>query len=187
MAAILGDIDRADRGDLRRRRPTEAGVVVPANYNCPGQIVISGEIAGVERAMELAKDAGAKRAMRLNVSGAFHSPLMEVARGGLARSARHGALRRSALPGLRERERASRCTTRRRATAAARAAHGARALDATRSSASRAAIPDALFVEMGPGNVLDGLVKKIAPALQTRDAAAPPPKSTQLLASWSPR
>lgn len=55
-------------------------VVVPANYNCPGQIVISGSIAGVEKACELMKEAGAKRALLLKVGGAFHSPLMEPAR-----------------------------------------------------------------------------------------------------------
>src|SRR6185369_16191011 len=62
----------------------EAGLVVTANYNCPGQLVISGEDVGVERAMTLSKEAGAKRAIRLNVSGAFHSPLMETASHGLA-------------------------------------------------------------------------------------------------------
>ena len=55
-------------------------VVVPANYNCPGQIVISGTIDGVEKACELMKIAGAKRALPLKVGGAFHSPLMEPAR-----------------------------------------------------------------------------------------------------------
>jgi len=55
-------------------------VVVPANYNCPGQIVISGTIAGVEKACKLLKEAGAKRAIPLKVGGAFHSPLMEPAR-----------------------------------------------------------------------------------------------------------
>ncbi|MEA4916063.1 ACP S-malonyltransferase [Proteiniphilum sp.] len=55
-------------------------VVVPANYNCPGQIVISGSIGGVEKACELMKEAGAKRALILKVGGAFHSPLMEPAR-----------------------------------------------------------------------------------------------------------
>jgi [acyl-carrier-protein] S-malonyltransferase len=55
-------------------------IVIPANYNCPGQIVISGTVGGVEKACELLKAAGAKRALRLNVSGAFHSPLMASAK-----------------------------------------------------------------------------------------------------------
>ena len=55
-------------------------VVVPANYNCPGQIVISGTMSGIETACELMKEAGAKRALQLKVGGAFHSPLMEPAR-----------------------------------------------------------------------------------------------------------
>ncbi|WP_375562177.1 ACP S-malonyltransferase [Bernardetia sp. OM2101] len=59
-------------------------VVVPANYNCPGQLVISGSIKGVEMACEAMKKAGAKRALMLNVGGAFHSPLMESAREELA-------------------------------------------------------------------------------------------------------
>ena len=62
----------------------ELGVVVAANYNCPGQLVISGERAGVEKAMELAKEAGAKRVIALNVSAAFHSPIMQPAKDGLA-------------------------------------------------------------------------------------------------------
>lgn len=61
-----------------------AGTVVPANYNAPGQVVISGDISAVEEARERAVAAGAKRAIPLNVSGAFHSPLMAEARDGLA-------------------------------------------------------------------------------------------------------
>jgi [acyl-carrier-protein] S-malonyltransferase len=76
MAAILGT---APIDAICARATTEAGTVVPANYNTPDQTVISGEVAGVERAMALAKEQGAKRAIRLPVSGAFHSPLMEPA------------------------------------------------------------------------------------------------------------
>lgn len=59
---------------------SEEHIVVPANYNCPGQIVISGSIEGVEKACTLLKEKGAKRALRLQVSGAFHSPLMNPAK-----------------------------------------------------------------------------------------------------------
>jgi [acyl-carrier-protein] S-malonyltransferase len=76
MAAILG-LDDFTVEDICHRI---SDVVVPANYNCPGQLVISGTIAGVDKACELLTAAGAKRALKLNVGGAFHSPLMEAAR-----------------------------------------------------------------------------------------------------------
>jgi [acyl-carrier-protein] S-malonyltransferase len=76
MAAILG-LDDFTVEDICQR---VSDVVVPANYNCPGQLVISGTIAGVDKACELMTEAGAKRAIKLNVGGAFHSPLMEAAR-----------------------------------------------------------------------------------------------------------
>src|SRR6478752_2660055 len=78
MAAILGTTS-TPIDDICARASREAGQVVPANFNTDEQVVISGEISGVDRAIELAKDAGAKRAMKLQVSGAFHSPLMEPA------------------------------------------------------------------------------------------------------------
>src|SRR6202000_3549745 len=76
MAAILG-LDDFTVEDICKRI---SDVVVPANYNCPGQLVISGTIAGVDKACEELTAAGAKRALKLNVGGAFHSPLMESAR-----------------------------------------------------------------------------------------------------------
>ncbi|MDP3468323.1 MAG: ACP S-malonyltransferase [Daejeonella sp.] len=76
MAAILG-LDDYTVEDICARI---SDVVVPANYNCPGQLVISGSIEGIDRACELLMQAGAKRAIKLNVGGAFHSPLMELAR-----------------------------------------------------------------------------------------------------------
>lgn len=80
MAAILG-LEDAVIEEICARIP---GVVVPANYNSPGQIVISGEIEAVNAACEALKEAGARRALPLKVSGAFHSPLMESAREELA-------------------------------------------------------------------------------------------------------
>jgi [acyl-carrier-protein] S-malonyltransferase len=76
MAAILG-LDDFTVEDICSRI---SDVVVPANYNCPGQLVISGSIEGIDKACELLIEAGAKRALKLNVGGAFHSPLMELAR-----------------------------------------------------------------------------------------------------------
>lgn len=80
MAAILGLADDVVEDICAKVQ----GVVVAANYNCPGQLVISGEIEAVESACELAKEAGARRALVLPVGGAFHSPLMEPARAELA-------------------------------------------------------------------------------------------------------
>lgn len=80
MAAILGLED----SKVEAICTAVEGVVVAANYNCPGQLVISGEITAVEKACELAKEAGAKRALLLPVGGAFHSPMMEPARAELA-------------------------------------------------------------------------------------------------------
>jgi [acyl-carrier-protein] S-malonyltransferase len=76
MAAILG-LDDFTVEDICQR---QTDVVVPANYNCPGQLVISGSMAGVDAACKKMTEAGAKRALKLNVGGAFHSPLMEAAR-----------------------------------------------------------------------------------------------------------
>ncbi|QHS55063.1 ACP S-malonyltransferase [Mucilaginibacter sp. 14171R-50] len=76
MAAILG-LDDFTVEDICERL---TDVVVPANYNCPGQLVISGSVAGIDAACIKATEAGAKRALKLNVGGAFHSPLMEAAR-----------------------------------------------------------------------------------------------------------
>lgn len=80
MAAIIG----MDDAKVEKICATIDGVCVPANYNCPGQVVISGEIAAIEAACEKFKEAGARRALPLKVGGAFHSPLMEPARAELA-------------------------------------------------------------------------------------------------------
>ena len=80
MAAVLGLED----GLVEAVCAEVDGVVVAANYNCPGQLVISGSVAAVEKACDLLKERGAKRAMLLPVGGAFHSPLMEPARKQLA-------------------------------------------------------------------------------------------------------
>ena len=79
MAAIVG-LDDATIENVRTEINTENNVVVPANYNCPGQLVISGNVEAVKAACEKLKAAGAKRALLLPVGGAFHSPLMEPAK-----------------------------------------------------------------------------------------------------------
>ena len=80
MAAVLGLDDRI----VEEVCDSIDGIVVAANYNCPGQLVISGEFSAVEKACEAMKEAGAKRALLLPVGGAFHSPMMEPAREQLA-------------------------------------------------------------------------------------------------------
>jgi [acyl-carrier-protein] S-malonyltransferase len=80
MAAIIG----MDDEDVEKICKGIREIVVPANYNCPGQIVISGSNAGVDIACNKLTEAGARRALKLNVGGAFHSPLMEPARKELA-------------------------------------------------------------------------------------------------------
>ena len=85
MAAILG-LDDAKVEEICAGITDE--IVVAANYNCPGQIVISGSMKGIEEACILLKEAGAKRALILPVGGAFHSPLMQPAREKLASSNR---------------------------------------------------------------------------------------------------
>jgi len=82
MAAIIGLPDQ----DIQRICSEVSGIVIPANYNCNGQVVISGEKDSVIAACELLKDAGAKRALPLNVGGAFHSPLMAPAAINLAKA-----------------------------------------------------------------------------------------------------
>jgi [acyl-carrier-protein] S-malonyltransferase len=165
MAAILGDTNRPIE-EICTEATSEAGLVVPANYNAPGQTVVSGEVSGVERAMALAKDAGAKRAIRLNVSGAFHSPLMESTTTGLAEAldrasfdAPHFAVYSNVnAEAVMEASRA-------KALLLEQLSKPVRWVDEVRALAAR--FPDALYIEMGPGNVLVGLVKKIAPSLKT--------------------
>jgi [acyl-carrier-protein] S-malonyltransferase len=165
MAAILGDPTEPIEA-LCERASREAGLVVPANYNSPGQTVISGEIAGVDRAMELAKAAGAKRAMRLAVSGAFHSPLMEPATAGLREALDQARIADAGFPvyanvsaGATTAADAAKALLLKQLTSPVRWTEVVRALAARH--------PDALFIEMGPGTVLGGLVRKIAPALRT--------------------
>jgi [acyl-carrier-protein] S-malonyltransferase len=166
MAAILGDVDDATIDDVCQRATSEVGTVVAANYNSPGQIVISGEVAAVERAMELAKEAGAKRAIRLNVSGAFHSPLMQPAVDGLREALEFAHLHDGAFPVVANVD-ASHVTD--GATAERlllrQLTSPVRWSDVVRELAR--SHPHALFVELGPGAVLTGLVKKIAPDVQT--------------------
>ena len=171
MAAILGDTARPIE-EICTQASGEAGQVVPANYNSPGQLVISGEVAGVERAMVLAKEAGAKRAIRLNVSGAFHSPLMESAVPGLEAALHIAAPRDPEFPVYSN-------VTAEPVVAGPRGAallleqltSPVRWVDEVQALALR--FPQALYLEVGPGAVLAGLVKKIAPTLRVLPCGTP--------------
>lgn len=83
MAAVMGLDEAAVRKSVEEA--ASEGIIVIANYNCPGQYAVSGEVQAVERAIEIVKERGARRAMKLQVSGAFHSPLMESTTNQLAR------------------------------------------------------------------------------------------------------
>ena len=161
MAAILGSL--AVPIEEICEDASSDGVAVPANYNCPGQIVISGEAAGVDRAMELAKLAGAK-GKRLNVSGAFHSSLMESAAVGLSEAIDRAHLADPRFPvyanvnGQPVKDAAlARRLLIEQLTSPVQWIREIEALALLH--------PDALYVELGPGSVLKGLVKKIAPSL----------------------
>jgi [acyl-carrier-protein] S-malonyltransferase len=165
MAALLGDPQRPIE-EICAEATAEAGEVVPANYNSPGQLVISGEVAGVARAMELAKAAGVKRAVRLQVSGAFHSPLMAPARSGLEAALADTPMQDPAFPVVAN-VTATPVTTAAEARALLAEQLGAPVRWTAVVQALAAAHPGALYVEMGPGTVLAGLVKKIVPGAET--------------------
>ena len=165
MAALLGEL-REPVERICERATAEAGEVVPANFNSAEQTVISGEVAGVERAMELAKDAGAKRAVRLNVSGAFHSPLMQPSAPGLEAALDESGLQDPAFPVYSNvTEQACESAADARDLLIRQLTSPVRWAGLVRNLAS--AYPGALFVEMGPGNVLTGLMKRIAPGART--------------------
>lgn len=140
-------------------------VVVAANYNCPGQLVISGSIDGVNRACELLKAAGAKRALVLQVGGAFHSPLMEPAREELQAAIEATTFGNAICPVYQN------VDAKPYIDASSIKQNLINQLTApvrwTQSVQNMVADGAAKFTEVGPGNVLQGLVKKIAKEVET--------------------
>jgi [acyl-carrier-protein] S-malonyltransferase len=141
-------------------------IVVAANYNCPGQLVISGTVNGVNKACELLKEAGARRALILPVGGAFHSPLMEPAKLELEEAIASTPFHVPSCPTYQN-------VTAMPATDPAIIKENlTKQLTGpvrwTQSVQKMVADGAAEFVECGPGNVLQGLVKKIAPGVTTR-------------------
>jgi len=161
MAAVLG-LEDALVASICEQTP---GVVVAANYNCPGQLVISGSVAAVEAACEALKNAGARRALLLPVGGAFHSPLMEPARTALAAAIEATQFSTPHCPIYQN--------------VSAAAVSDASLIKSNLISqltapvkwtqSVKAMVQDGAthFIELGPGKVLQGLVKKIAPEVAT--------------------
>lgn len=161
MAAIIGLDDETTEKVLAEIDE----IVVPANYNSPGQLVISGSVKGIEIACEKLKNAGAKRALPLKVGGAFHSPLMEPTRIELAEAINKTTFYNPVCPVY----------------------QNVNALPATDSDIIKQNLIDQLtspvrwtqtvlnmisdgartFIEVGPGTVLQGLVKKVDPSVET--------------------
>lgn len=162
MAAVLGLGDEVVE-QVCRDTP---GIVVAANYNCPGQLVISGEVEAINLACEKMKEAGAKRALVLPVGGAFHSPLMEPAREELAAAIEATAFGTpkcpiyqnvSTTPGIDAAEVKKNLIL--QLTAPVKWTQSVRNMVGDGAS---------LFTEIGPGKVLQGLVRKIEPTVQTQ-------------------
>ena len=141
------------------------GVVVCANYNCPGQLVISGENEAIDAACEQLKAAGAKRALKLKVGGGFHSPCMEPARAELAEAIERTEFHTPAVPVYQN------VDAKPHTDAAEIKANLVAQLTApvrwTQSVTNMVADGATEFVEVGPGKVLQGLVAKIAPEAAT--------------------
>lgn len=161
MAAVLGLAD-----DIVEKVCSEITneVVVAANYNCPGQLVISGSMAGIQDACEKMKAAGAKRALVLQVGGAFHSPLMMPAQEELQAAIEATTFSNPICPVYQN-------VDAKPYTAASEIKQNLiKQLTApvrwTQSVQNMVADGATQFTEVGPGNVLQGLVKKIAPTLQ---------------------
>lgn len=155
MAAILGLDDDVVEGIC-------AGIyeiVVPANYNSPGQLVISGSIKGIEIAMEKLKEAGAKRALPLKVGGAFHSPLMEPARKELAQAIYETAFNQPICPIYQNVN--AQAVTDPALIKENLIAQLTSPVRWTQIMQNMLADGATTFVEVGPGTVLQGLVKKV--------------------------
>ena len=134
-------------------------IVVPANYNCPGQIVISGTLSGIDTACQQLLAAGAKRALRLNVGGAFHSPLMEPARAELAEAIHATKFQKPICPVYQNVSTTGETDPETIKTNLI--AQLTAPVKWTQSVQNMIADGATDFTELGPGSVLQGLIKKI--------------------------
>lgn len=165
MAAVLG-LDDFTVEDICQR---VSEVVVPANYNCPGQLVISGTIAGIDKACELLLEAGAKRALKLNVGGAFHSPLMESAKVELESAIVATEFKKPVCPIYQNID--AKPYTDIQAIKDNLIAQLTGSVKWTQTVQKMLEDGATSFVEVGPGNVLQGLVKKVNRAVETSSAS----------------
>lgn len=164
MAAILGLADEVVEDVCRGID----AVVVAANYNCPGQVVISGSIEGVDIACQKLTEAGAKRALKLNVGGAFHSPLMEPARLELQEAIQMVTIKPPVCPIYQNVDPVP--NTDPHSIKANLITQLTGAVRWTQTIERMIADGADEFIEVGPGNVLQGLVKKVNRAMQTSSA-----------------
>lgn len=164
MAAVLGLADDVVENSCANLE----GVVVAANYNCPGQLVISGEFAAVEAACETLKTAGARRALLLPVGGAFHSPLMEPAREKLADAILSTTIHTPTCPIY---QNVTAAPTQDAAIIKENLiAQLTGPVKWTQTIQQMRNDGATLFTEYGPGKVLQGLVRKIDPAAEVQSA-----------------
>lgn len=165
MAAVLG-MDDSKVEEICAQVTDE--VVVAANYNCPGQLVISGSIEGINKAVELLKAAGAKRALVLPVGGAFHSPLMEPARAELADAINATQFSTPICPVYQNvNAKAVVSPEEIKANLIAQLTAPVRWTQTVQNMTADGATN---FIEVGPGKVLQGLVKKISPQAEAASA-----------------
>jgi len=165
MAAILGLADEV----VEQICAEIDEVVVPANYNCPGQLVISGSIEGIDKACEKLTAAGAKRALKLNVGGAFHSPLMEPAKVELQAAIEATEIKAPICPIYQNVN--AQPTSEPAVIKENLIAQLTGAVKWTQTATNMIADGANDFVEVGPGNVLQGLVKKVSREVQTGSAS----------------
>jgi len=165
MAAVLG----LDDDIVEKVCATTEGIVVAANYNCPGQLVISGEIDAIHKACETLKEEGARRALVLPVGGAFHSPLMEPAREQLAAAIENTLFSKPNCP-IYQNVTASAITDENeiKANLISQLTAPVRWTQSVQQMITDGA---SLFTEVGPGKVLQGLVKKINRESETASAS----------------
>ena len=155
MAAVLGLEDAV----VEEICASIDGVVVAANYNCPGQLVISGEISAIDKACELLKEKGARRALKLPVGGAFHSPLMEPAREKLAKAIEETEFKNPLCPIYQNV--VAKAVTNPAEIKANLIAQLTAPVRWTQSIQQMISDGGTEFIEVGPGKVLQGLMRKI--------------------------